>query len=171
MLKSAGSLGLNNEEGGVMNHQLEQILNGKDKALHCVTSDVSVFDAVDIMCQAHVGALLVMRRGLPVGILSERDVMTRVVLTGKDPKETNVAAVMTKDVLCADGNTDPQNAMEIMTRRHFRHLPVISDGRVAGMVSIRDLVQWILRNRDEELRTLRDYVSGGYESYPESQVP
>jgi CBS domain-containing protein len=159
------------EAGGVMNHQIEQILNSKDKALHCVTSDVSVFDAVDLMCQAHVGALLVMRRGLPVGILSERDVMTRVVLCGKEAKQTTVASVMTKDVLCADGSTDPQNAMEIMSRRHFRHLPVISEGRVAGMISIRDLVKWTLRNRDEELRTLRDYVSGGYESYPESQVP
>jgi CBS domain-containing protein len=152
-----------------MTEQLKNILNGKDKAVHSVEGNSTVFDAVNLMCRKHVGALLVMQGGVPIGIISERDVMTRVVLRGLEPAHTPVQSVMTREVLCIELSTEPQIALEIMSRRHFRHLPVLSDGRVSGMVSIGDLVSWTLRNREEELRALRDYVSGGYETYAVSR--
>jgi CBS domain-containing protein len=97
-----------------------------------------------------------------VGIFSERDVMSRVVLVGLDPKRTCVGEVMTRDVVCVETDVSPDEAMAIITNRRLRHLPVVEGRRVVGVVSIGDLVRWAIRDREQSIEQLRDYVTGRY---------
>jgi signal-transduction protein with cAMP-binding, CBS, and nucleotidyltransferase domain len=96
------------------------------------------------------------------GIVSERDIMRRVVLLRRDPALTRVKEIMTTSVACIDETASVEEAMALMTKRRFRHLPVMRDGRVAGMISIGDLVHWVSQHQEFEIRVLNDYVCGRY---------
>jgi signal-transduction protein with cAMP-binding, CBS, and nucleotidyltransferase domain len=122
----------------------------------------TILEAVEQMCRERVGALLVMDRTTPVGIVSERDVMTRGVLKRRSPDATAVANVMTKEVVCVGAEASVEEAMAIMTHRHCRHLPVVDAGKVVGMVSIGDLARWASHQQEYELKLLHDYVEGRY---------
>ncbi len=139
---------------------LQPILANKERGVRCIDVGDTVLDAVEAMCAHHVGALIVIDDGAPVGIVSERDVLIRVVLARRDPASTPVETVMTPELECVEQDTDPHEAMAIMTRRRVRHLPVIDDGHLVGVVSIGDLIHWASMQRDQELRMLRAYVSG-----------
>ena len=141
---------------------LGSILDGKDKAIHSVGPDATVFDAIDRMCRARIGALLVLEHDIPVGIVSERDIMTRVMLQRRDPSKTNVAAVMSTELACVGVDAEPEEAMSVMTTRRCRHLPVVQDGHVVGIVSMGDLIHWASRTQEYEIRALKEYVSGVY---------
>jgi CBS domain-containing protein len=141
---------------------LDLILEEKGHGLHVTAPEATVIEAVDMMCQARVGALLVMQSDTLVGIFSERDVMSRVVLVGLDPKRTCVGEVMTRDVVCVETDVSPDEAMAIITNRRLRHLPVVEGRRVVGVVSIGDLVRWAIRDREQSIEQLRDYVTGRY---------
>lgn len=141
---------------------LQAVLETKSKAIHATTPSATVMEAVDEMCRARVGALLVRAGEKPVGMLSERDLLTRVVLARRDPATTRVADVMTNDVVCIDCDVSPEHAMAVMTERRCRHLPVVLDGRVIGIVSIGDLVRWMSRNQEYEIKMLDEYLAGKY---------
>ena len=141
---------------------LDLILEKKGRGLYVTAPEATVMEAVDVMCQARVGALLVMQSDTLVGIFSERDVMSRVVLVGLDPKLTCVGDVMTREVVCVEIDVSPDEAMAIITSRRMRHLPVVDGRRVVGMVSIGDLVRWTIRDREQSIEQLRDYVTGRY---------
>ncbi len=141
---------------------LRTILQEKDATVHSVGPDSSVLEAVGKMCQLRVGALLVVRFGKPVGILTERDILTRFLLERRDPVDMVVEEIMTREVLCIAPDRPPEEAMSMMTDRLIRHLPVMEGRSVIGIVSIGDLVRWASRNQDYEIRTLREYVSGVY---------
>jgi CBS domain-containing protein len=141
---------------------LEVVLQTKGDEIHAVTDVTTVLRAVDVMCHAHVGAVLVMRDDRLFGIFSERDLMTRVVLARKDPAKTPVAEVMSREVVCIERDVSPREAMALMTRRRVRHLPVVEDRRLVGIVSIGDLVRWSLDEREAQIQQLQDYVSGRY---------
>lgn len=102
----------------------------------------TVEHAVDEMCSARVGAILVVDDTFPVGLLSERDVLTRVLLKRRDPRVTRVAEVMTREVFALHCNVTPEAALGLMTQRRFRHMPVVNDVHVIGIVSIGDLARW-----------------------------
>ncbi|WP_437735555.1 CBS domain-containing protein [Sorangium sp. So ce1335] len=138
------------------------ILNTKGRNVYTVSPEATVFEAVHAMCARHVGALLVSVDSSPSGIISERDVMTRVILARRDPATTLVAEVMTREVVCVDPNTAARQAMAVMTERRCRHLPVAQDGRVVGMISIGDLVHWASREQEAEIKMLTEYVQGVY---------
>ncbi len=138
------------------------VLERKGRRLHTVGPQSTVVEAVDTMCSAHVGALVVMEGDLPVGIFSERDLMTRVILARLDPAGTLVEEVMTRRVFCVGPNTTVQEAMAIMTDRRCRHLPVMVGGRTCGLISIGDLVRRLSQEKDVELRLLEDYIAGKY---------
>lgn len=125
---------------------------------------VTVLSAVDQMCSARVGALLVMTEHRPVGIVSERDLLTRVLLKRRDPATTRVGDVMTRDVVAVREEATLEEAMAIMTERRFRHLPVIGDSQLTGIISIGDLVRSMAREQASEATMLRDYVMGRYPS-------
>ena len=141
---------------------LSTILESKDPTVHYVTPEATVLTAVDKMCRARVGALLVESGNEPIGILTERDIMTRLVLEQRDAATTHVAEIMSRDVLCIDPDREPEEAMALMTERRVRHLPVVVENVVVGIISMGDLVRWASRNPEFEARVLRDYVIGIY---------
>jgi CBS domain-containing protein len=122
----------------------------------------TVLVAVDEMCRHHVGALLVEQGDTPVGIVSERDLLTRVLLARRDPSTTRVGDVMTQQIVCVDIETEPREAMRIMTERRCRHLPVVAKGKVVAMVSIGDVVRWASLNQEYEIQMLHEYLEGKY---------
>ena len=142
---------------------LESILDTKGRSLHVIPPDATVLEAVEAMCRAHVGALLVMEEGQKLsGVFSERDLMMRVVLKGRDASRIPVREVMTRELVCVEPNTAPRQAMALMTDHRVRHLPVVEGKRVVGLVSIGDLVRWTIRDREREVEQLHEYISGRY---------
>ena len=143
-----------------MNTSVQEILDRKGANVHRVRPEVTVLRAVEEMAERHIGAVLVSEGDSVVGILSERDVMTRVVLLGRDPAATLVEEVMTRAVVAIEPTTTHGAAMAIMSERRCRHLPVVHEGRVVGMVTIGDLVRHASREQEFEIRMLTDYIRG-----------
>jgi CBS domain-containing protein len=141
---------------------LRPIVETKGTEIHHAKPGDTVLAAVDEMCKHRVGALLVMDGDAAVGILSERDMLTRVLLQRRDPATTKVVDVMTTAVVCVELDTSPSEAMRIMTERRCRHLPVVVDGKVIALVSIGDLVRWASRSQEYEIRMLHEFVEGKY---------
>lgn len=141
---------------------LRDILDDKGRETHVTEPDATVLEAVDRMCCAHVGALLVMSAEKLVGIFSERDLMRRVVLARRDPALTRVGDVTTPEVLCVGPELSTHDAMDLMTTHRVRHLPVVDGRRVTGVVSIGDLVRWTIRDRERAIEQLQEYVTGRY---------
>ena len=140
---------------------IQSILDDKGWTIYGVGGDVTVFDAIRTMCRNHIGALLVNdNNDKPIGILSERDIMRRVALERRDPSATSVADVMTSEIAFVLIDATPEDAMALMIERRCRHLPVLQDEIVVGMISMGDLVHWTNRNREHEIRVLQEYVSG-----------
>ena len=138
------------------------ILEDKGYGVHAISPRANVHEAVQTMCVHRVGALLVATSEATLGIISERDVLTRVILERRAATETLVEEVMTRDVACVRASTKAKEAMAVMTERRCRHLPVVSDGAVIGIVSIGDLVRWVSREQEFEIRQLTQYVHSGY---------
>jgi CBS domain-containing protein len=141
---------------------LRAILEHKGRAIRTTSPSDQVLAAVDDMCRHHVGALLVMQGEEPVGIISERDLLRRVLLERRDPATTRVEEIMTREIVCVGLDVSPGEAMRVMTERRCRHLPVVVEGRVVGMVSIGDLVRAASDDHEYEIRMLHEYVSGRY---------
>jgi CBS domain-containing protein len=138
------------------------VLETKGYAVHTTAPMSTAIAAVDEMCKRHIGALLVMDGASPVGILSERDLLTRVLLTRKDPATVRVAEIMTTNIVCVDLECSIEDAMSVMTEHRCRHLPVVEDGKVVGVVSIGDLVRCVSQDQEFEIRALHEYVEGRY---------
>ena len=141
---------------------LEGILAAKDPRLHTIEPQATVIEAVEKMCAARVGALLVMDGKALLGIFTERDLMTRVLLSRRPPDKTSVKDVMTQPTICVGVGVSPGEAMTLMTNRRVRHLPVARDNRIVGVVSIGDMVRWIIHDRERQVDELRGYVVGQY---------
>lgn len=141
---------------------LRTILDAKGSAIHSVAPGATVLEATDRMCRANIGALLVLDGDLVVGIVSERDLLTRVMLERRDPATTTVGSVMSTALALIGIHEEVDEAMSMMTSRRCRHLPVMEDGHVVGIVSMGDLVHFSLEVKEHEIRSLREYVSGIY---------
>jgi len=141
---------------------VDDILQDKGYEVCFIAPSATVLQAVDLMCARRVGALLVADSKATFGIISERDVLSRVILDRRDPASTRVEQVMTTTVACVRPTTKLREAMAVMTERRCRHLPVVTDGAVIGLVSIGDLVRWASREQEMEIRMLTEYVHGGY---------
>ncbi len=139
------------------------ILHMKGRTVHTTGISATIDDAVIEMCGAKIGALLVLDdEGRAAGILSERDLLTRVLLAHRDPATTTVEEVMTRRVFCIDTCSTVSEAMGAMTYGRYRHLPVVTEGKVIGLVSIGDLVRAVSGDQERELRALHEYVEGRY---------
>jgi CBS domain-containing protein len=139
---------------------VEDILNQKGSLVHAVGPTAMMFEAVEKMVQHNVGALLVVEDGELRGIVTERDYLKRVAVRGKSSRSTPVSEVMTSDLITVSPSTEVDRCMGLMTGRRIRHLPVIEQGKVIGIVSIGDLVKSRLREQDGQIRHLTDYIQG-----------
>ncbi len=138
---------------------VRRLLDLKEKGFWTVAPDVTAFEALQIMADRDVGALLVVSERNLLGIFTERDYSRKVVLKGKSSKETPVSELMTKSVLCVSPADTVDHCMTIMNDKHVRHLPVLENGKLTGIVSIRDVVNMMIAEREKTIRDLEQYIS------------
>ena len=139
--------------------KVSNILQVKGNKVFSVTGDVTVYDAIKVMGEKNIGAILVMEGEKLTGILSERDYARKIVLKGKSSRETPVKEIMTEDVLTVTPGDTIEKCMEIMTQKHIRHLPVVENDMVVGMISIGDVVNGIIETQKETIEHLQKYIA------------
>jgi CBS domain-containing protein len=124
--------------------------------------NATVYEAIKLMAQKNVGALFVLEDNRLAGVISERDYTRKVILQGKSSKETSVSEIMTKDLVTADPNDNITECMRVMTERRVRHLPVLEGSKVVGVVSIGDVLKWVISAQDATIDHLEKYITGSY---------
>jgi len=140
--------------------QLSDLLKEKGRDIWCLSPDASVYEAIDQMAQKGVGALLVMDGERLVGIVSERDYARKVILQGKSSRDTHVREIMSYPVICARPELTIEETMALMTDKRVRHLPVVVEERVVGVISIGDVVRAIIEDKEFYVQQLTNYITG-----------
>ena len=140
---------------------VRDLLKQKGREVWSVTPESTVYDALKLMADKNIGALLVTEQGRPVGIFSERDYARRMILHGRSSKETTVREVMTTEVFTIAPDATAGECMVHMTDRHIRHLPVLEKGRVVGVISIGDIVRTVIEDMRFTIRQLEGYIRSG----------
>ncbi len=141
---------------------IEGILSGKRQEIFSVSPDATVYDAVALMAEKNVGALLVTEAGALVGIISERDYTRKVMLRGKRSREMQVREIMSTSLTTVDPRQSVDDCLRYMTEKRIRHLPVVKEGDICGVISIGDLVKHVISVQSATLDHLERYISGGY---------
>ena len=141
-------------------HPISSLLHHKSSALWSVTPETTVFDAIRLMADKNIGALLVTESDKLVGIISERDYTRKVMLKGKASKTTAVKEILSSHLILVTPSHTVEECMRLMTDHHFRHLPVLDGDRIAGIVSIGDLVNWIISAQQSAISQLQTYITG-----------
>jgi CBS domain-containing protein len=139
---------------------VQQLLQAKDSGTWCISPDATVFDAIKLMSEKEIGALVVTKDDAVVGILSERDYARKVFLKGRSSRNTPVSDIMSRNVVYAAPDQNVEHCMNVMTVKRIRHLPVMEDSRLIGIVSIGDLVKSIISEQQETIEQLESYIRG-----------
>lgn len=139
---------------------IDAILKEKSRDIYSVVPDTTVFDALRLMAEKNIGAVLVIENDQVLGILSERDYARKVALEGKTSREMKTREIMSSQVLFIDGTQTPEDAMVLMTEKHVRHLPVFEGSRLVGVLSIGDVVKALIDERNFTIDQLVRYIQG-----------
>ena len=145
-----------------LNESVKSVLAKKSQTLWSISPERSVYEAMAIMSEKHIGALVVLSAERLVGIITERDYARKVILRARQSRETEVREIMTTPVLIATPEQTIGQCMYVMSSRQIRYLPVLEADRVIGIVSIGDLVDWIISAQDDTIRHLHNYITGSY---------
>lgn len=138
---------------------VNQILSTKGKEVYSIVSSITVFEALRVMGEKNIGAVLIIEDSVLKGVLSERDYARKIVLKDKSSKKTLVSDIMEKDVVTVKPSDNLDYCMELMSKKRIRHLPVIEDGVVIGIISIGDVVKAIIEVQKETIKHLDSYIS------------
>ena len=144
----------------IINMTVNQILSAKGEYVYSIVSTISVYDAIKVMGEKNVGAILIIEDDQLKGILSERDYARKIVLQGKSSKNTLVNEIMVSKVVTVQPTDDLDYCMELMISRRIRHLPVIENDKVIGLISIGDVVKSIIEKQKETIQLLDSYING-----------
>jgi len=142
--------------------RVADLIRAKGNDVYTIESGASVYDAVKRMVDRNAGSLLVVDGGEVRGIITERDYLREIVLKGRTSKTTEVRTIMTADVVCVGPNDSIEECMAVMTEKRIRHLPVLEHGRLAGLISIGDVVKQLSKDQKAQIRYLTDYITGKY---------
>ncbi|PYJ58606.1 MAG: histidine kinase [Verrucomicrobia bacterium] len=136
------------------------ILNQKGREVYSVSPDATVFEAIQLMAEKNIGALLVMSERRLLGVISERDYTRKVALKGKSSRETKVLEIISSPVVSATPGHSVEECMRLMTNNRVRHLPILEGEKLVGIVSIGDLVNWTISAQDAAIEQLKSYITG-----------
>jgi len=139
---------------------VQRLLERKEKGFWTILPETTAYEALQIMADRNVGALLVVNGSKLLGIFTERDYSRKVVLKGRSSRETPVKELMTTSVYCVSPGDTTEQCMELMDGKHLRHLPVLENGHLVGLVSIRDVVKMIISEHEATIKDLEQYITG-----------
>ena len=140
---------------------ISSVLFQKPSALWSVAPEATVFEAIKLMAEKNIGALLVMSGGSVAGVFTERDYTRKVALHGKNSKETRVWEIMTGEIISVTPDDSVEECMKLMTEKRVRHLPVVEGANVVGIISIGDLVNWTISVQNVAIEQMEQYIAGG----------
>jgi CBS domain-containing protein len=140
---------------------ISALLHHKGTALWSITPELTVFEAIKLMADKNIGALLVLSGGKLVGVFTERDYTRKIALQGKKSKETQVREVLSSQIVSVTPDHTVEECMKLMTENRVRHLPVLENEKVTGIVSIGDLVNWTISAQDAAIAQMEQYIAGG----------
>ncbi len=141
--------------------RVNRVLESKGHEIFRISPDASVFEAIELLAERGIGALLVMEGDRLIGLLSERDYARKVILQGKSSRETRVREIMAEKVLCIPPTTRVEEAMALMTEKRVRHLPVVEGESVLGVISIGDVVKAVISEQEFHIQQLEQYIMSG----------
>ena len=145
-----------------MDVPISALLQRKGPAVHSIAPHLSIFEAVAEMNRLRIGSIVILDTGRLIGIFTERDVLRRVVGAGVDPKAVRVTEVMTRDVLTISPEATVEEVAALFTEKRCRHLPVVSNDSLIGLISIGDISRWVADHHRAEAEHLKNYISGGF---------
>jgi CBS domain-containing protein len=140
---------------------ISALLHHKGTALWSITPELTVFEAIKLMAEKNIGALLVISGGKLVGVVTERDYTRKIALQGRKSKETPVAEILSSRIVSVTPQHTVEECMKLMTEHRVRHLPVLENEKVTGIVSIGDLVNWTISAQDAAIAQMEQYIAGG----------
>jgi CBS domain-containing protein len=140
---------------------ISALLHHKDAALWSIAPEATVFEAIQLMAEKNIGSLLVLSGDRLVGLFTERDYTRKIALQGKKSKETQVREILSGKIVSVTPHQTVEECMRLMTENRVRHLPVLDGGKVIGLVSIGDLVNWTISAQDAAIAQMEQYIAGG----------
>jgi len=138
------------------------LLHNKSGQIWTTNTSDTVYEAIHLMGEKNIGALVAVEDGQVIGVLSERDYSRKVVLQGRTSRDTLVGDILSRPAITVHSKDSIETCMQLMTGKRIRHLPVVDDGQLIGLVSIGDLVSWVMQSQRHTIQQLQGYISGDY---------